>query len=117
MKTLLALILFLWAAPLGAAETPLPSDLTGTCRVLPEICALEAEDEAPEDDDGVVRERAMGLTRSAACREAKDEANLECTTTKCLGCVEVECDCICLLGDINCICTARGVACVAPREP
>ncbi len=119
MKTSLLILFLVWAGPLGAAEAPLPLDLTGSCRVLPDICAAETDDEddeAPEDDGGV-KERGMGLTRSAACREAQDAANLECTNSMCLGCAQLDCDCVCILDDINCICVARGVACVVPGKP
>ncbi len=52
--------------------------------------------------------------RSVACFDAKQESNLDCWNSACIGCCawdDEDCDCGCVWGDFICECLACGYAC------
>lgn len=53
-----------------------------------------------------------GLLRSVACERAQDDVNAKCSNSACWGCCELlPCDCVCMAGDLNCLCWASGFPC------
>lgn len=61
-----------------------------------------------------VRGTGQGASRSGACQNATNDANLNCSNCSCIGCCSWRvggCDCICGVGDYFCNCGRTGHPC------
>jgi hypothetical protein len=71
-------------------------------------------DSPPCDYQNWVRGCAEREVRSAACWDARAEAQQKCTNSACWGCCDwqsEDCDCTCLIGHTFCICCITGFPC------
>ena len=100
MRWIVVCLVFMWAGVAVAADEV-------------NFCAepdFEPFDPTLEDFDS-------GFSKAETCRQLIDEANAKCTGRRCMGCLNVECNCGCATGDIGCMCFVFAEACPDNNEP